>query len=693
MGSHLGRGKKSDSESGDESGDESEDGSDQSLDSEEVELGLGGIHRGRRCICKGVLGVCCCCCLMPLLVVAYNCKGHADLDFCLYGAQVRAALNTPCDGIDTKGFATDILRIEDVEMAGTDDKLRQHDKLQMPLQGGFLQQGWQVHSEYGDICGDAGSVIGEHRTFPGHHGAVSAALSFSGGGARSLTLSMGYLRALEDLGLMSRVDAIAAVSGGAWAAAVYMFANMGKVQLLGAATVPAWLTMDVLQKEPPALGATVTKRLEPIARRLVGHGAKGNKIWIDSVAELILKPFGLDSKEAFMAADAIEVARIRLGNPDLADYEFLTPQPGRPKTFVMGGAVLAPTGYKATNDNMVYLQMSPDFTGSPFYPDNSSVTYDHENPILELIGYSKPNVYVGGGLIESFAFGGLAPMPEVGGSSVRVPAPELPFSLAEAVGISSCAPASQLASTSGLGLLANRIDPQGYEWPIQMPGMKHQSTLRYNIGDGGNMENNGLLAMIQRGAKKVVWFMNTNFPLIDLAEFNFCEVSLGAGIEFSGKVSNQVYDKFGFGEQSTASGEFVGRNQVFAKDELAPLLCKFQKMKADGKAIVVRSQHLVLPNTWWGITGGYSLDIIAVYNEVCQDFMDALPSATRQEVHKGRKGAFANYPHYATLYNNRRRRGQGVSLTGPQVNLLSAQAEFAVHQNADLFRDFLMATR
>lgn len=37
---------------------------------------------------------------------------------------------------------------------------------------------------------------------------------------------------------------------------------------------------------------------------------------------------------------------------------------------VMSGALLGPTGYEATKDNVVSLQMSPDFVGSPFYPND-----------------------------------------------------------------------------------------------------------------------------------------------------------------------------------------------------------------------------------------------------------------------------------------------------------------------------------
>ena len=59
---------------------------------------------------------------------------------------------------------------------------------------------------------------------------------------------------------------------------------------------------------------------------------------------------------------------------------------------------------------------------------------------------------VGGGMVETFAFGGKAPSEEAqlggGGKNGRVgvPAPSEPFSLAEMVGISSYAPAGALSS-------------------------------------------------------------------------------------------------------------------------------------------------------------------------------------------------------------------------------------------------------
>ena len=45
-------------------------------------------------------------------------------------------------------------------------------------------------------------------------------VAFSGGGSRSFANAIGTLRALEELGLAREVEAVSAVSGGAWASSI-----------------------------------------------------------------------------------------------------------------------------------------------------------------------------------------------------------------------------------------------------------------------------------------------------------------------------------------------------------------------------------------------------------------------------------------------------------------------------------------
>ena len=73
---------------------------------------------------------------------------------------------------------------------------------------------------------------------------------------------------------------------------------------------------------------------------------------------------------------------------------------------------MAPKTFKITTSNAVSFQMCADYIGTPFYPNDSKVTYP---PAPCCPGGKCPScckgetLIVGGGMIESFAFGGAAP--------------------------------------------------------------------------------------------------------------------------------------------------------------------------------------------------------------------------------------------------------------------------------------------
>jgi len=510
---------------------------------------------------------------------------------------------------------------------------------------------------------DVASITSSSPAFPSPQNEISTAVCISGGGSRSLSLAMGQLRALENIGLMRKVDAISAVSGGSWATSVYMFANMPTEELLGKATSPSSLTMEALRKAPAKLGETVTKSSSLAkATELLAEGTPLHRIWQLTVAKIILSPFGLDST-SFMAADADAVNRIVGNNPDMKKYDFMTPIPGRPKAFIMGGTLLAPEGQHLGN-NAVSFQMSPDYTGSPFHPDGGP------------LNYGSGDLIVGGGMVETFAFGGMQPAMQSGGTQ-SLPAPGLPFTLTDAVGISSAAFASKMSKWSPVEL--SKVDPRVEYWPVTQ---EKQDGMMFELGDGGNLENSGLLQVLQRGAKKIVQFANTNVDLVAPSSFDFCSLAAGAQIpEIENKVSKQIYDKFGYG-----TGVYA-HDQVFSASDLAPILCDLQKLREDGKPAVVRKSLQVVPNTWWGIAGGHSVDLVLIYNAVCKDFENSLPSDTQAELRKGSWGDFANYPYYKTV-------GQNWGLdplrySAQQVNLLAAQAEYIVTQSQDILKSVL----
>mmetsp|Transcript_96556 Transcript_96556/g.278722 ORF Transcript_96556/g.278722 Transcript_96556/m.278722 type:complete len:811 (+) Transcript_96556:62-2494(+) len=558
-----------------------------------------------------------------------------------------------------------------------------------------------------DFLAYVAPVNQDHPKFPQPHSKVGTALAFSGGGGRAMTFAMGAYRALEDLGLLKYVDGISSISGGTWASAVYMFSNMSKDDLLGSATSPSQLGLERLKAEPAAMGAAITQSCHPFVAHMLTSHLSPERIWQDFVADIVLKPFGLESRAAFMAGSPGQLERIRRENPQLAEHQFLVPVPNRPPVFVMGGAVLAPVGYRTGVHEAVALQMSPDFTGSPFWPKGrpgssnaSSISY---TPARNGAASPLAGVHVGGGLVETFAFGGPAPEGEgqSGGAREHLEPPVKPFTLADAVGISSVAPAAKLSAFGKYQFVVPQVD----YWPV-LPKSQHQQAIEYQMGDGGNVENSGLMALLQRGATKVAMWVSTYIPLS--SKIDFCaplpaaldldKVFAGDGPDEGGfAVAPMVSDKFGYDYQDP--GNFYSHNQVFAKEELPGLLCELQKLKKAGKPTVHKATYMVNSNPWWGIKGGYKVTLLVTYLEQCTDFEEALPNETQKALgpkDAGERtwdtsGEFARFPRYLTQQQTEEAT-EVIRLTPSEVNLLAAQSEYFVRENEDLFREVLCPT-
>lgn len=541
------------------------------------------------------------------------------------------------------------------------------------------------------------AVNQEQHEFPSPQNKVVRGLSFSGGGSRALSNTLGALRALEDLGLMPHVDAISSVSGGSWASSIYMFAKGSKEALLGSATEPGELSLEKLSEPPAELGKVVTASCHPFIKRMLAGKLASEKIWQVFIGETILAPFGLNDEKAFMAGSEKQVSRIKAENPQLKDAKFTVPRSDRPKVFVMNGALLSPLGFETGPEVAVGLQMSPDFTGSPFWPNGRPLDFfPSKNGAL----YPLHDDTVGGGMVETFAFGGGAPneSQSVNGRQHVTP-PLSPFTLANAVGISSDAPGATLAS---MGQFQKWV-PQVSMWPVlSARAGKRQAAKTYALGDGGNIENSGLLALLQRGARKAVMWASTYIPLKSkrYPDLDFCNPPSGTSWERLLDdpddliVAPMISDKFGFKYKD--AGSFYTNNQVFAPADLPPVLCKMYELLQAGKPIVHRASLNVLPNKWWGIKGGHAVDLVIVYLDQSKVFEAKLPASTRFALGPAdsekrtwtTSGEFARFPRYSTIRQTEEST-EIIRLTNSEVNLLAAQSEFAVRQNEQIFRDVL----
>jgi len=188
--------------------------------------------------------------------------------------------------------------------------------------------------------------------------------------------------------------------------------------------------------------------------------------------------------------------------------------------------------------------------------------------------------------------------------------------------------------------------------------------------------------MLQRRAKRVALMLNTAVPLDQ--DVDFCNPP--DGFDPSGKVAGDLSDKFGFPGPQVQGAMFYNKNQVFAKEELLPLLCEFRQLLSAGSPLVARRSLQVQENSWWGISGGDEVEVVFFLLDACKEFEALLPNDTRQELGKGAAGMFNNFPQYKTTFQT----ADFTALSASQANLLAAQTEYSVLKSADVFKAVLL---
>lgn len=222
--------------------------------------------------------------------------------------------------------------------------------------------------------------------------------------------------------------------------------------------------------------------------------------------------------------------------------------------------------------------------------------------------------------------------------------------------------------------------PRVVYWPVldspTPPPDVTTEPLSWYASDGGNLDNSGVPAMLQRRANKVVWW-NHNYAIADAVDY--CNATLPDDVLLT-TVDIFVGDKFGF------MPNLLGmHNQVFQKEDLRPLMCDLQRLVKAGRPAVVRRPELqVVANDWWGVEP-YVVDLTMVYLDRVLDFERALP----QEVQEVIEEEVPGFPNYNTVFVNDVALGTVASLSGPQVNLLAAQGEYVVYESEDLLREVL----
>lgn len=465
-------------------------------------------------------------------------------------------------------------------------------------------------------------------------------LCFSGGGTRALSAGMGQLRALHAMGLLDRARYLSCVSGGSWLSTAFTYYATGADndgEFLGAVTAPASINMDTLTAPiaKSCVGWTATNQLMPTFRRHATSALPKPQVWVETVGEMYFQPWGLHDgahPRAF-TLDAASRDDILRRNPSLQADDFHLARPNRPYLIVNGAVVGVPGLHPLEELNPSPLEMTPLYGGSPY---GWEVLFRGKDRRWE-------SHWIGGGFTETFALGST-----------------YPYRLCDASGTSSAFLAGFTQNVPGALSEGNPVLDMR---PVTDPQAPART---FYMGDGGVVDNYGLLALMRRKVPRAIVFINTSDPL-NLAYDARTQTPKSSDID--------AYLPPLFGFPVAQTGVQTGANRVFRPRDLAPIVETLQAAKRAGGPLVARTKLEVQANVWWGIEGGWTMDVMWVYLDRSSSFEASIgDERVRKELDRRshplrpRQGKFAKFPNYSTSFHNG---PDMVMLTPEQVKLLA----------------------
>ena len=479
------------------------------------------------------------------------------------------------------------------------------------------------------------------------------AVCFSGGGTRSLAATVGQLRGLVALGLLDRVGYVSSVSGSAWAVVPYLYAPDGAVRLGGVAR-PEDLTLAGLDRlDPRSLLLPATRRFRDTLETLDRDPAvRPDQVWARAVGDTFLAPVGL-----YDLVDPIGFGpapgSVAAGAGGTAGQAPRCHRPLAARPFPVVHSALNWPETRSTSQQRLPFEYTPLYVGSP------------RRRVLHHAEAGRRTV--GGTFVEPLGFGCGAPQTEVDADGrVAVRPPPRPFTLGDMIGASSA------FSTTDRDV---RGYPHAPCWTLSAAD-GGPCAVNDLFTDGGDVDNLALLGMLRRQIPAVVVFINSVWPLaLDHDARQWPE---------AGQIDPALPPLFGQPSRRWP------RNRVFATPAYRDLVSAWQTAKRAGRPLVASTRLRVEPNAWWGIEGGWNVDVCWVYNDRVPSWEAALPDEVRRVLPSGAgatpDAALARFPHYRTVGENA---GALTRLTPTQANMLAELAGWGVLESGATLRALL----
>ena len=469
-------------------------------------------------------------------------------------------------------------------------------------------------------------------------------VAFSGGGTRAASAGLGQIRALHHLDLIKNVRYFSCVSGGAWTCVPYTFLPsmvkeryISEDEFLGKVEPdPSKLKMDFLSDlDERSMAKAISK--STVVKRVIKQywrGA-GDESYARAIGDIFLRPFALNDLSKFFTLNDISRDAIIANNPDMRINDFYKVERDRPY-LIVGATVL--------RKKDLHFELTPLYVGS----------------WKEHLGLGASGRPIGGGYVEPIAFDSQAPdnysFKKV--AKTRLGKSKHKFTLSDVIGTSGSAPAKVVRD---LGITWAGF-PEFRHWPPSAPSFYGDK--EYEFGDGGILENLGIMPLLKRQMKRIVVFVNTAKPLKKKNPLVRTQINTSVRALFR------------------QTGNFT-LNHIFPIRQFEDLIKGLLSAQAAEGPVVFEDEYDVITNRHYGIQGGWRVKILWVYNDKVNRWKKNLPPDTRQRLADGSFGAF---PHYATFLESK---GRLIDLTNHQVSLLAHLSCWNILEEEKRFRKFI----
>ncbi len=500
------------------------------------------------------------------------------------------------------------------------------------------------------------------------HSKSNIGIAFSGGGNRAASLTTGQLRALNELKLLDNVKYISAVSGGSWASVCYTFLPEDKPDnlLLGTLKRPEDLSLDTLSSISDGELLKSVSNSEILERYVKGViNFHNDEIFSRILNDIYLKPLGLGESRyvGFNKKSTADILNRKPNDKTLKyeDFYLVNSKKNRPFLIVNGTLVGGATNTRYLPS--MHFEMTPIYSGISHF---------------DIAQESK----VGGGYIETFSMDYNFKKKSNDKYFVKLKRRKLRrFTLSDMMAISGNAPSTFLYSRWYLFIAMHLGLPEINLWSPYLAKKQSKSTKvktkEYAMGDGGNLENLGLIPLLKRKVDKIVVFVNCKTPI---RKTNKGKIILEDAIDGVFGIKMRYKDAISTNILSNTRNE---------RGKLADTL---YKLKKEGKPLLYTSKYKVNKRSEYGIfpdEGKWdSVQITWVYNDGFekQYANGRLSEEVRSYYYNKGLDAFnAQFPHLPTILTTRQLHAIDYEISWS--NMLAHFGSWVIMDKARYFKD------